>query len=219
LRPSGRTGREDRDSHLALFSWHSRHGGPPERWDLRRTGWTLSAAGELRLFDTTGLAREQRFAMVEVEGQRARIMMLAVDDPVERATLLALGCGEALPSTTALAELDIRARRLASLPGLVPREREAGPVTLDLIHRDGRVGQSWLALHPREFGLFWRLAESPGAPVTRPELLRDVWRLRHEPETNSVQVHVSRLRSKLAAHGLDTLVATDPAGGYRLRAG
>ena len=102
---------------------------------------------------------------------------------------------------------------------LLPRLREAGPVTLDLMHRDGRVGARWLALHPREFALIWRLAECPGAPVTRPELLRDVERLRHEPETNSVQVHVSRLRSKLAAHGLGSLVATDPAGGYRLAAG
>jgi DNA-binding response OmpR family regulator len=209
---------------VALFCWHSERGDPPVQWDLRRSGWTLCAAGsavpaEIRLFDSRGLDRERRFALVQGELHRARILVLAVDDPVDRATLLALGYGEALPSGTGLAELDIRARRLAQLPGLVPREREAGPVTLDLVHRDGRVGQSWLALHPREFALIWRLAESPGCPVTRPELLRDVWRLRHEPETNSVQVHVSRLRSKLAVHGLGTLVATDPAGGYRLAAG
>jgi len=212
---------------VALFCWHSEHGEPPWRWDLRRTGWELCLAGspcragprEIRLFDTRGKDREGRFAMVEGEVLRARILLLAVDDPVERATLLALGYGEALPSATALAEIDIRARRLARLSDLIPREREAGPVTLDLIHRDGRVGQSWLALHPREFGLIWRLAETPGFPVTRPELLRDVWRIRHEPETNSVQVHVSRLRSKLAVHGLSALVETDPAGGYLLAAG
>lgn len=212
---------------MALFCWHPDQGDPPRRWDLRRTGWEICAAGPacgtapngVRLFDSSGKGREERFAMVEGETHRARILVLAVDDPVERATLLALGYGEALPSATSLAELDIRARRLARLPGMVPREREAGPVTLDLFHRDGRVGQSWLALHPREFALIWRLAETPGFPVTRPELLRDVWRLRHEPETNSVQVHVSRLRSKLAAHGLGALVETDPAGGYLLAAG
>lgn len=212
---------------MALFCWHSDQGGPPRRWDLRRTGWNLCDAGpaceagsdEIRLFDSSGLDREQRFVSVESEVHRARILVLAVDDPVERAALLALGYGEALPSATSLAELDIRARRLAQLPGMLPREREAGPVTLDLFHRDGRVGQSWLALHPREFALIWRLAETPGFPVTRPELLRDVWRLRHEPETNSVQVHVSRLRSKLAAHGLGALVETDPTGGYFLKAG
>ena len=175
--------------------------------------------GEMRLFDVTGLGAGERLGLVERERLPAQAVLLGVDDPDERANLLAAGCGEALPSTTGLVELDIRARRLASLPGLVPRLREVGPVTLDLIHRDGRVGTRWLALHPREFALLWRLADSPGRPVTRPELLRDVWRLRHEPETNSVQVHVSRLRAKLAAQGLASMVATDAAGGYRLAVG
>lgn len=176
-------------------------------------------AAVIVLVDTGGFAAGERMALVEGEPRPARLMLLAVDDPDERAELLARGCGEVLSSAAGMGELAIRARRLASLPGLLPRLREAGPVTLDLMHRDGRVGQSWLALHPREFALIWRLAESPGTPVTRPELLREVWRLRHEPETNSVQVHVSRLRSKLAAHGLGALVATDPAGGYKLAAG
>ncbi len=44
----------------------------------------------------------------------------------------------------------------------IPRFREAGDVTLDLAHRDARVEDRWLALHPREFALLWRLAERPG---------------------------------------------------------
>ena len=177
------------------------------------------AGWDVRIADTSSLRADARVELLQREPNPAKLVLLAVDDPEERAGLLALGCGEALPSGTGIAELDIRARRLASLPGLLPRLRDAGPVTLDLIHRDGRVGADWLALHPREFALIWRLAESPGRAVTRRELLRDVWRLRHEPETNSVQVHVSRLRSKLAVHGLGALVATDPAGGYRIAAG
>jgi DNA-binding response OmpR family regulator len=172
--------------------------------------------GEVRLVDAARLAQGQRLELVRHSGLPEQIMLLGIDDPLERAGLLAAGCGEALPSMTGLGELDIRAHRLASLSDLLPRLRDAGPVTLDLFHRDGRIGQSWLALHPREFGLIWRLAECPGRPVTRAELLHDVWRLRHDPETNSVQVHVSRLRSKLAAHGLGALVATDPVGGYCL---
>ena len=86
---------------------------------------------------------------------------------------------------------------------------------LDLLHRDARSGQDWLALHPREFALLWRLAQSPGEPVSRARLLRDVWRLDFEPGTNSVEVHVSRLRAKLAAAGIEGLVETDPRGGYR----
>lgn len=70
--------------------------------------------------------------------------------------------------------------------------------------------------HPREFGLLWRLSDHPGEVVSRRQLLEDVWRIRHDPETNSVEVHVSRLRSKLAACGCAALVATVPEGGYRL---
>ena len=48
------------------------------------------------------------------------------------------------------------------------------------------------------------------------QLIKDVWRLNHEPETNSVEVHVSRLRAKLAGAGCESLVETAPEGGYRL---
>lgn len=102
--------------------------------------------------------------------------------------------------------------------GLMPRQVLAGPVLLDLFHRDARLHDIWLHLHPREFGLLWRLAESPRTRLTRQTLLRDVWRLRHEPETNTVEVHVYRLRRKLSAFGVDRLVITEPAGGYRLEA-
>lgn len=99
---------------------------------------------------------------------------------------------------------------------MIPRFRVAGDVTLDLFHRDGRVDDRWLAFHPREFELLWRLAQQPGQRMTRKELLRDVWRIEHEPETNSVAVHVARIRAKLEPHGLSTILATHPDGGYYL---
>ena len=64
--------------------------------------------------------------------------------------------------------------------------------------------------------MLWRLSDTPGQRVTRRELLEDVWRLSHDPQTNSVEVHVSRLRAKLAAAGCAQLIATVPEGGYRL---
>lgn len=107
------------------------------------------------------------------------------------------------------------------LPGsdmLIPRFREAGDVTLDLFHRDGRVADRWLALHPREFALFWRLAQQPGERLSRRQLLADVWRIAFEPETNSLAVHVARVRAKLEPFGLAGLIATHPDGGYFLDA-
>lgn len=101
---------------------------------------------------------------------------------------------------------------------MIPRFREAGDVTLDLFHRDGRVDDRWLALHPREFALLWRLAEQPGQPITRQQLLAEVWRIHFEPETNSLAVHVARVRAKLEPFGLARLIGTHPDGGYFLDA-
>ncbi|MEL6237804.1 MAG: winged helix-turn-helix domain-containing protein [Pseudomonadota bacterium] len=109
----------------------------------------------------------------------------------------------------------------ASFPdgdSFIPRFREAGDVTLDLLHRDGRVEDRWLRLHPREFELLWRLAEEPGKPMTKRQLLADVWRITFEPQTNSVAVHVARVRAKLQPFGLSRILATHPQGGYYLDA-
>jgi two-component system, OmpR family, response regulator len=99
---------------------------------------------------------------------------------------------------------------------MIPRFRAVGDVTLDLFHRDGRIADSWLGLHPREFGLLWRLAEQPGVRLTRRQLLAEVWRIHFEPETNSVAVHVARVRAKLEPFGLARLIVTHPEGGYFL---
>jgi len=104
----------------------------------------------------------------------------------------------------------------ASHQELIPRFRMADAVTLDLIYRDGRVESRWLGLHPREFDLFWRLAEEPGVCVTKRDLLRDVWRLEFEPATNSLAVHIARLRGKLRHFGLAHIIATHAQGGYFL---
>lgn len=101
---------------------------------------------------------------------------------------------------------------------LIPRFIEAGDVTLDLFHRDGRVEDCWLHLHPREFELLWRLAQSPGQRLSRMQLLAEVWRIKQEPGTNSVAVHVARVRGKLDRFGLGRMLMTHPEGGYYLDA-
>lgn len=99
---------------------------------------------------------------------------------------------------------------------LLPRFRIFGEVTLDLFHRDGRIADRWLGFYPREFALIWRLAERPGVRMTRRQLLAEVWRIHIEPETNSVAVHVARVRAKLEPFGFARMIATHPDGGYFL---
>lgn len=101
---------------------------------------------------------------------------------------------------------------------MIPRFIEAGDVTLDLFHRDGRVEDRWLHLHPREFELLWRLAQSPGQRLSRRQLLSEVWRIEQEPGTNSLAVHVARVRAKLDQFGLGHMLVTHRDGGYYLEA-
>lgn len=103
-------------------------------------------------------------------------------------------------------------------PLLPPRFR-IGPIVLDLFHRDGLADGRWLRLHPREFEVLWHLAERAPEPVSQSRLLRDVWRLDFDPQTNRVAVAICRIRAKMRAVGLRGLIATVPDRGYRLRAG
>lgn len=103
-----------------------------------------------------------------------------------------------------------------SWEGALPRYFRAGPILLDLFHRDGTVDECWLGLHPREFEVLWRLAQTPHCTVSEDRLLNDVWRLDHHPETNRVAVSIFRIRAKLDRFGLAGLVSTVPERGYRL---
>ena len=99
---------------------------------------------------------------------------------------------------------------------LIPRFREAGELTLDLFHRDGRVADRWLRLQPREFELLWRLAARPGERHSRLQLLADETPTDLDPQANSVALRVALLRAKLAPFGLARMLATHPEGGYFL---
>lgn len=211
---------------MKQFCWLSQRADLPDRWDLRLRGWTLNAnqpdpdterrEGFPILCDYQGISAGQ---MAGLRQHRQRMLLLGVEGGLERAGLLAAQFADALPGDVGLDELDQRAERVMALAQAMPRQRMAGPVRLDLFHRDAQVDGRWLGLHPREFALLWHLAEVPGSRVTRARLLADVWRLRHEPETNRVEVHVSRLRAKLAGAGLGHMIVTDPLGGYRLDSG
>jgi DNA-binding response OmpR family regulator len=200
-----------------LFGWIGGDGIPPE-YDLARLGWDRvelavspgQAALPLLLADPALAAR------LHTRRERAPITLIGVEDPVERARLLALGYGEVLSRAVSLAELEERVARVAAMLDSLPRRRAHGRLALDLLLREGWVGERRLGLHPREFALLWRLAETPGEAVAPEALLSDVWQLHFRPETNSLAVHVCRLRAKLASAGISDLVRTTPRGSYVL---
>lgn len=172
------------------------------------------------LIDGDQLAHSHAIWLAENGRNAARMrkwtLVLGVDDARERVRLLRMGFGDVVGHDTPLEEVEVRARRIADLGETLSRYRNYGVLRLDLLQRDGYVAGKAVGLHPREFALLWRLMEAPGEPVDKAELLSEVWRLTYVPETNSIAVHVSRLRGKMARAGLNGWVQTSVAGGYYL---
>jgi two-component system OmpR family response regulator len=82
--------------------------------------------------------------------------------------------------------------------------------------RTVHFGQKHVALSPTEFDLLAYLARNAGVPVGRMQLLEHVWNLHFDPQTNVVDVHVSRLRRKLEAQTGMHWVLTERGAGYYL---
>ena len=149
---------------------------------------------------------------------RGWTVMVGVDDAAERARFLRLGFGDAVQTSISLDELEQRVVRVIDQAQSIPRLRLIGPLRLDLLAREAFVASRAVGLYPREFALLWRLADTPGQAVSPGELIGDIWNLAFRPETNSLAVHVSRLRAKLRLSGIDGLIETGNDGSYRLLA-
>ena len=210
---------------MRLFRWLSASPIPPGI-DLRRCGWQLIGAAAAASEDCPVPALGHADCLEDVRWSglgdwrfqplRRLLLLIGIEDEDARVRLLRLGFGDVLGSGTSLREIEARVLRIAVQAEAMPRIREIGSLRLDLFARDGFVGTRPLGLHPREFALIWRLADTPGAVVAKKALVRDVWRMAYVPDTNSLAVHVFRLRSKLAIAGFADLVATAPSGGYFL---
>jgi two-component system OmpR family response regulator len=85
-----------------------------------------------------------------------------------------------------------------------------------LSHRVTRAGQS-ITLQPREFRLLEYLMKHAGQVVTRTMLLEGVWDYHFDPQTNVIDVHISRLRSKIDKNFDTPLLHTVRGSGYVIR--
>ena len=120
-----------------------------------------------------------------------RIMLICVSSSRDRAMMLRAGIGDALPSEVSLAEIALRAERIAQMWFSVPGYRALGEVTLNLMARDGSVqGATWGCTRASSLcSGGWPMR--PGTVFDKRALVRDVWRMNHVPETNSIAVHIS----------------------------
>jgi two-component system OmpR family response regulator len=152
-------------------------------------------------------------------GNRVPVLLLsALGEVDQRVAGLRAGGDDYLVKPFAFSEL------LARIDALVRRTAPEGPTTLlrvgdlelDRMARRVRRGEQDIDLQPREFRLLEYLMLHAGQVVTRTMLLEHVWDYHFDPQTNVIDVHVSRLRAKIDRGFERPLLHTVRGAGYRL---
>ncbi|MCI4678777.1 response regulator transcription factor [Rhodoblastus acidophilus] len=142
-----------------------------------------------------------------------------VDDRVKG---LRAGGDDYLAKPYAFAELLARVEILARRRGGAAAEEtvyRVADLELDrLKHKVFRAGKE-IVLQPREFRLLEYLMRHAGQVVTRTMLLENVWDYHFDPQTNVIDVHISRLRGKIDKGQEKQLLQTVRGAGYTLREG
>ncbi|MBK7168626.1 MAG: response regulator transcription factor [Gammaproteobacteria bacterium] len=146
------------------------------------------------------------------------LILSALGEVDDRVKGLKAGGDDYLVKPFAFAEL------LARIEALLRRKESSATITrlrvadleMDLLsHKVTRAGKS-LNLQPREFRLLEYLMKHAGEVVTRTMLLERVWDYHFDPQTNVIDVHVSRLRQKIDKEFERPLLKTVRGAGYML---
>jgi DNA-binding response OmpR family regulator len=173
---------------------------------------------DLGLPDLDGL---ELIARCRAQGSSAPVLILSARRSVdERVKGLEQGGDDYLTKPFALAELLARLRNLLrrSAPAHHESARlQAADLELDLVRREARRGDHVLQLTPQEFSLLEYLCRNEGRVVTRSMILDHVWRMRIDPATNVVDVHIYRLRNKVDHETSRPLIHTIRGVGYVLK--
>jgi two-component system OmpR family response regulator len=165
--------------------------------------------------DGLNLVRALRYA-----GRSTPVLVLSALDSVdERVAGLRAGGDDYLGKPFAVEELAARVESLtrrkaqAALTSL-----KVDDLQIDLLTQKASRGKRTLNLTSREFRLLEFLARHAGQVVTRTMLLQGVWDIHYDPQTNVVDVHVSRLRQEVDRSEERPLIHTVRGVGYSLRA-
>lgn len=138
-----------------------------------------------------------------------------VDDRVEG---LRAGGDDYLVKPYAFTELLARVEALGRRrgPSNVVTRYQVADLELDALSRSVRRAGRRIDLQPREFRLLEYLLRHAGQVVTRTMLLENVWEYHFDPQTNVIDVHISRLRAKIDKEFDKPLLRTVRGAGYTL---
>ena len=170
------------------------------------------------------LPRRDGLSIIEslrAEGDATPVLILsALGEVDDRVTGLRAGGDDYLTKPYAFSELLARVEVLArrSSPTEAQTVYQVGDLTLERLSRKVERAGETILLQPREFRLLEYLMKHAGQVVTRTMLLENVWDYHFDPQTNVIDVHMSRLRAKIDK-GYDTpLLHTIRGAGYMIRA-
>jgi two-component system OmpR family response regulator len=146
------------------------------------------------------------------------LILSALGDVENRVEGLRAGCDDYLSKPFALSELLARLEALNRRSHSVSETRlKVADLEMDLLKRTVTRAGREIDLLPREFRLLEYLMRNAGHIVTRTMLLEKVWDHHFDPQTNVIDVHVSRLRQKIDRDFSPPLLHTVRGAGYSLR--
>ena len=155
------------------------------------------------------------------EGNKTPVLFLsALGEVDDRVKGLRAGGDDYLAKPYAFVELLARIDALVRRNGsdTVTTKLAVGDLELDLLSRTATRSAQRIDLQPREFLLLEYLMRHAGQVVTRTMLLENVWEYHFDPQTNVIDVHISRLRAKIDKGFDQALLHTVRGAGYSLRA-
>ena len=152
---------------------------------------------------------------------RTPVIFLSAKATVEdRVKGLQAGGDDYLTKPFAFSELTARLQALIrrSTQTVEPSRLNAGDLSLDLLTREASRGAEKVELQSREFALLEYLMRNAGRTVTKTMILEHIFDYSFDPQTNVIDVHVSRLRQKIDKPFDMPLLHTVRNAGYMLRA-
>ena len=164
--------------------------------------------------DGLTLIREYR----DSGGTSPALFLSALGEVEHRVEGLKAGADDYLAKPFAPSELAARVEALGrrSSEEAPVTQLKAGDLEMDLLTRKVRRAGKKIDLQPREFRLLEYLMRNAGQVVTRTMLLEKVWDYHFDPQTNVIDVHISRLRAKIDKEFDEPLLHTVRGAGYRL---
>jgi two-component system OmpR family response regulator len=146
------------------------------------------------------------------------LILSAKGQVADRIEGLRAGADDYLPKPFAFAELLARVEALArrTRPAAEPTTLRVADLEVDLLARRVTRGGHAIELQPREYRVLETLMRHAGHVVTRTMLLESVWDYNFDPQTNVIDVHISRLRQKIDRGFSVPLLHTVRGAGYRL---